>query len=247
MQKTFTTSDGATITYEERGEGPVLILLHGWSQSAAMFRHQVDHFSRSHRVIAPDFRGHGQSADPGHGYRIYRFAQDIDELMRHAGVERATILGWSMGASVLWGLIDLHGTGRIDRLVFVDEPASVARQPHMDDEAAADAGALFDMATMATAAAQIGGPDGHAARSAFLDGMITKGIDADLEGLPPRREPPRPTGTDRRALRRSLHDRLERDLRPRRPPGAGDRRPGQPRQSALPGMDPTRNSPTPDW
>jgi pimeloyl-ACP methyl ester carboxylesterase len=53
----------------------------------------------------------------------------------------------------------------------------------MDDEAAADAGALFDMATMATVAAQIGGPDGHAARSAFLDGMITKGIDADLKAF----------------------------------------------------------------
>lgn len=183
MMKSFDTSDGARLNYTDTGNGPVLVLLPGWSQSAAMFHHQISHFSQTHRVIAIDFRGQGSSPDVAYGHRIYRYAMDVHELLAAAGVTRASILGWSMGASVLWALIDLFGTANIDRLIFLDEPASVARQPGMDDEAAANAGALFDMATMASIAEQIAGADGHAVRGAFLDGMITKGIPSDLKAF----------------------------------------------------------------
>jgi non-heme chloroperoxidase len=183
MHRTFTTTDGAVISYADEGKGEVLLLVHGWSQSAAMFRHQIEHFSKSRRVIAPDFRGHGRSPNPGHGFRIYRLAQDLRELLEHEGIERASVLGWSMGSSVVWAMIDLYGTGWIDRLVLVDEPASVMRQPGMSDEAAANAGALFDAATMVAIAEQIAGPDGHATREGFLGGMITKGIAPDLRAF----------------------------------------------------------------
>lgn len=180
MNKSFVTSDGATLSYVDHGAGEILLLLHGWSQSAAMFRHQVEAFAGTHRVIALDFRGHGQSPDAERGHRIYRLAADVHELMAHEGITRASILGWSMGASVLWALIDLYGTSRIDRLVFVDEPASVMRQAGMSDDDALDAGALFDAATMVSIAAQIAGPEGHAAREGFLNGMITKRIPQEL-------------------------------------------------------------------
>ncbi|MDI6025027.1 alpha/beta hydrolase [Corticibacterium sp. UT-5YL-CI-8] len=183
MRKTFETSDGATLSYIDKGSGDVLILLHGWSQSADMFRHQVEHFSKDRRVIGLDFRGHGKSPDAAHGYRIYRLSADVSELLDHEKIDRASMLGWSMGTSVLWGYIDLFGTSRLDKLVFVDEPASVMRQPGMSDEDAVNAGALFDGATMLSIAEQIAGPEGHAARSSFLDGMITKTIEEDVKAF----------------------------------------------------------------
>ncbi|MFH6783247.1 MULTISPECIES: alpha/beta fold hydrolase [Methylobacterium] len=185
MLRSFVASDGAVLNYIDAGGNgsDVLILLHGWSQSAAMFRHQVETFSRTRRVIALDFRGHGASPKAEGGYRIHRFAVDLAELMDHAAVARASVLGSSMGNSVLWAYIDLYGTARLDRLVFVDEPASVMRQPGMTDEEAVEAGALFDAATMTTIAAQIMGPEGAATREAFLDGMITKGIPRALRAF----------------------------------------------------------------
>lgn len=180
MNKSFVTSDGATLNYVDSGSGDVLVLLHGWSQSAAMFRHQIERFSKERRVIALDFRGHGTSPKATHGYRVYRFAADVAELLRHEGVEKASMLGWSMGSSVLWALIDLYGTGKFERLIFVDEPASVMSQPNMTSEDVTNAGALFDGPTMLAVAAQIAGPDGSAAREGFLNGMITKGIPKDL-------------------------------------------------------------------
>ena len=181
MQKNLTTSDGAVLTYMDEGQGAALVMLPGWSQSAAMFRHQIEHFSSTHRVLAVDFRGHGKSPDATRGFRIFRFAADIMELMKHEKIEKATLLGWSMGASVIWAMIDIFGTGFVEKLIFVDEPATVVRQAGMSDEDAVNAGALFDAATMVAIAEQIKGREGAAARGAFLDGMITKNIPADLK------------------------------------------------------------------
>lgn len=180
MDKTFETSDGARLSYVVTGDGPPLLLLHGWSQSAAMFRHQIEAFASSYRVIALDFRGHGRSPDASHGYRVSRFARDVAELVDHEAIDTVTVLGWSMGASVLWSYIDLFGTGRLRALVFVDEPAAVMRQPGMDDESMADAGAIFDATTLGDVAAQIVGPDGAAVRTAFLGSMVTPTIDTRL-------------------------------------------------------------------
>lgn len=181
MRKTFTTADGAVLSYEDIGTGDVILFLHGWSQSAAMFQHQLSHFSQTYRVIALDFRGHGQSQDCPYGNRIYRLAADVREMLTHLEIARCHVVGWSLGASVLWAYIDLYGTGSLDRIVFVDEPASVMRQPGMSDDAAADAGALFDAGAMAAIAEQILGTEGTATREAFLSSMITKDISENLK------------------------------------------------------------------
>jgi len=72
----ITTNDGVKLHYLERGTGQPLVLLHGWSQTAEIFRHQIEALSSRCRVIAFDMRGHGQSEKPGFGYRVHR--KDID-------------------------------------------------------------------------------------------------------------------------------------------------------------------------
>lgn len=180
MDRTFQTSDGASLTYSVDGEGPPLLLLPGWSQSAAMFHNQIHAFSKSHTVLALDFRGHGKSKDAGHGYRVSRFARDVHELLDHEGIDSVAALGWSMGASVLWSYIDLFGTRRLRSLIFVDEPAAVMHQPGMDDDAVADAGAIFDATSLGAIAAQIAGSEGASVREAFVGSMVTKEIDPAL-------------------------------------------------------------------
>lgn len=181
--KTFTTRDGASLSYADEGQGPALVLLSGWSQSAAMYRHQIAHFSRSRRVVALDHRGHGLSPRASGGYRIHRLAADLLELLDHANIPRATLVGSSMGCSVIWAFIDLYGTDRIERLVFIDEPASVMKQAGMGEQDIVDAGALFDAATMLAIAGQILGPEGNDTRGAFLGSMITKAIPDDLKAF----------------------------------------------------------------
>ena len=73
-RKSVTISGGLKLSYLEAGEGKPLVMLPGWSQSAAEFKHQVSALAEGRRVIALDLRGHGESDKPAGGYRISRLA-----------------------------------------------------------------------------------------------------------------------------------------------------------------------------
>ena len=66
----ITTGDGVTLRYIEAGEGQPLVMIPGWSQTAAQYSHQIEGLSDRYRVISLDMRGHGDSDKPNSGYRI---------------------------------------------------------------------------------------------------------------------------------------------------------------------------------
>jgi pimeloyl-ACP methyl ester carboxylesterase len=97
----FTTHDGVELAYEDRGgNGFSLVMLHGWGQTQAMFRHQLSDLAPDRRIVTLDMRGHDRSAKPRFGYRIARFSRDVYELLDHLRIERFDALGWSMGVSI---------------------------------------------------------------------------------------------------------------------------------------------------
>jgi pimeloyl-ACP methyl ester carboxylesterase len=178
---TFTTSDGCALDY--RVDGPddapdTLVLLHGWSQSRAMFDRALPRLARGIRVITYDQRGHGESAKPGHGARIARLAADLRELLDHLGVTTAHLAGHSMGASVLWSFIDQYGTSRIRSLIIVDQPSACVVLPWMDPAEAAQAGAILDFAGAEQFVRAVA-EDNRDVRYAFLVSMLTKDVAAD--------------------------------------------------------------------
>ncbi len=173
---TMTTCDGATIPYRVKGSGPAVILVHGWSQSGAMFQHQLDAWSDRFTVIVPDIRGHGEAPTPAGGLRMARLARDVAELIAHLGLDRVSLLGWSMGVSVLWAYVDLFGTDAVERFVLVDQPSMLTVLPGMGEEEAQDAGALFTVPVLYDLYATLRGPDAEAARAGFVAGMVTTTI-----------------------------------------------------------------------
>ncbi len=178
---TFTTSDGCALDYRVDGSAhaaDTLVLLHGWSQSRAMFDRALPALSANTRVITYDQRGHGESAKPDHGARIARLATDLHELLDHIGVERAHLGGHSMGASVLWSYIDMHGTSRLQSLIIIDQPSACVVLPWMDPAEAAQAGAILDFAGAEGFVRAIA-VDDRDVRHSFLVSMLTKGIPAD--------------------------------------------------------------------
>src|SRR5262245_57090454 len=77
----FTTNDGARLHYVEAGSGKPLVMIRGWSQTAAQFKAQIEGLSDRYRVIALDMRGHGESEKPTHGYRIHRLSKDVYDFL----------------------------------------------------------------------------------------------------------------------------------------------------------------------
>ena len=100
----ITIVNGVTISYDDEGQGEPLIFLHGLGISRQDWSSQVEHFRQHFRVIAPDFRGHGESEKPDAEYSISIHAADIVALMDTLGLESAHVVGLSMGGMVAFQL-----------------------------------------------------------------------------------------------------------------------------------------------
>lgn len=90
---------GERIYYEERGEGEPLLLLHGHSLDTRMWNQQFKPFSRHYRTIRMDFRGYGRSSEQHEDLQMTHM-DDVLTLMDSLRIERAHVVGLSMGAFV---------------------------------------------------------------------------------------------------------------------------------------------------
>lgn len=113
-------SNGITLHCATQGPktGPAVILLHGFSDSWFSFSRVLPLLPAEMRIVAPDFRGHGDSERPPLGYRIADFADDVVRLMDAMAIPKAIIVGHSMGSFVARKVYEL-APERITRLVLV--------------------------------------------------------------------------------------------------------------------------------
>ncbi len=111
---------GLRIHYVEAGAGSPVVLIHGWNGSTFDYRYTFAALSERHRVVAIDLKGYGFSARPPKGdYTHTAQAGLVCRLMDALGIERAVVVGHSMGGGVAQSLA-LHHPERVSRLVLVD-------------------------------------------------------------------------------------------------------------------------------
>jgi pimeloyl-ACP methyl ester carboxylesterase len=90
--------NGTRLHYVTAGEGPPVMLLHGWPQTWYEWRHVIDLLADEYQVVAPDLRGFGYSAKPAAGYDAGTMAADLAALADHLGLRDVTVLGHDWGA-----------------------------------------------------------------------------------------------------------------------------------------------------
>ena len=98
----FAPCGGLQTHYARAGEGPAVVLLHGWPQHWWMWRHLIPSLAERHLVVCPDIRGLGWS-DPGGdaaAYRLDRLARDLVALLDHLGLERVSLVGHDWGTAI---------------------------------------------------------------------------------------------------------------------------------------------------
>src|SRR3954452_16893352 len=103
----------------EAGQGPPLVLLHGWPQHWWSWRRLIPELARRHRVLVPDLRGWGWSSAPPGSYAKATMAADVLKLLDLEGLERVPILGHDWGGYVGF-LLALDHPSRVERLVALD-------------------------------------------------------------------------------------------------------------------------------
>ncbi|MGW6392471.1 alpha/beta fold hydrolase [Streptomyces sp. NPDC055103] len=111
MRFTDTVTD--RIYFEDRGSGPALLLVHGHPFDHTMWQPQIDRFSLTHRVIAPDLRGYGITPPGATGEiagvtDLGDFAEDLVVLLDDLGIEEAVVAGLSMGGQIAMELHRRH-------------------------------------------------------------------------------------------------------------------------------------------
>ncbi len=107
--------NGANLFYRIAGDGPPLLLLHASICDGRMWEDQIGEFARTHRVIAPEFRGFGQSkmvAGP------FAHRHDLRALMDHLGLDRAILVGGSMSGKTTLDFT-LENPNRVEALILV--------------------------------------------------------------------------------------------------------------------------------
>lgn len=101
------------------GDGPPMVLLHGWPQTSYAWRKVIPALAQRFRVVAPDLRGMGDSDKPATGYDLRTLATDIYQLVEALGLERPSLVGHD------WG-------GLVARRYALDRPGHAARLAILD-------------------------------------------------------------------------------------------------------------------
>ncbi|KAI2467849.1 alpha/beta-hydrolase [Annulohypoxylon bovei var. microspora] len=174
----ITLPDNVRLHYTQSGpaSGPNLVFIPGWAQTAAQFHKQVSYFSARFRVTTYDHRGHGASDKPSFGYRVPRLAADLDAVLAQLDLRAATLVGHSMGASILWAHWDLFAHERVRKLVFVDQARTLTIDPGWPEDEKALAGAVFTPDLVYATANALAGPEGGATRTMMAGRFYTDNV-----------------------------------------------------------------------
>lgn len=115
---TYLELNGDRIAYRDAGAGDAVLLIHGMAGSSATWDAVIPQLSKHYRVIAPDLLGHGQSAKPRGDYSLGAFAAWLRDLLDELGVERATVIGQSLGGGIAMQFAYQH-RDYCERLVLI--------------------------------------------------------------------------------------------------------------------------------
>lgn len=92
--------NGMNLTYADDGKGPALVFVHGFPLNRAVWQKQIEYFRVTHRIIAPDLRGFGESEAGSGAVSMAQFAEDVHALLEQLGTGRVVLVGHSMGGYV---------------------------------------------------------------------------------------------------------------------------------------------------
>ncbi|HEV8487685.1 MAG TPA: alpha/beta hydrolase [Blastocatellia bacterium] len=160
----FASLDGSRVHYKSYGKGrEALVFVHGWCCNLDFWSGQTPAFESKTRVIALDLPGHGMSDKPQIAYTMDLFARAVEAVLRDAGVDRAVLVGHSMGTPVIRQFYRKY-PARTLGLVIVDGPL----RP------------FGDTATVDKFIAPLRGPNYKEVAATFIDGMMGPQVSATL-------------------------------------------------------------------
>jgi non-heme chloroperoxidase len=137
-------SDSIELAYTERGAGPPVVLVPGWTMSGEVFEHQLSGLAACFRVVTFDPRSHGRSTITDGGNNYPQQGRDLFALLDALGLDRVHLVGWSYGALACYVAIEQRGHEVLRSLTVLDETPKPLGDAERGDWAEADLNGFLD-------------------------------------------------------------------------------------------------------
>jgi pimeloyl-ACP methyl ester carboxylesterase len=124
-QHGYVEANGIRFHYVEAGEGPLVLLLHGFPEFWYSWRHQIGPLAERFRVVAPDLRGYNETDKPRTGYDVATLVEDTVALAGAFGERRFRLAGHDWGGAIAWATAARHPAA-VERLVILNAPHPTA-------------------------------------------------------------------------------------------------------------------------
>ncbi|MDW8419935.1 MAG: alpha/beta hydrolase [Chitinophagales bacterium] len=123
MPSRIITANSLRFHILEEGEGPLMVMLHGFPDFSYTWRYQIPALSVAYKVVAPDLRGYHLSDKPPrvNDYNIQHLVEDVVQIIRAAGAENACVIGHDWGGVIAWALASLRPE-IVNKLVIINAP-----------------------------------------------------------------------------------------------------------------------------
>ena len=130
----FETADGFKMHYRVCGTGEPLIILPGYSETEDSFDSNYEELQKHFTVYTVEYRAHGKSEAPSHGYHTERLAADFKEFLDHEDLNKVNVVAHSMGNSILWCYFEIFGQDRIGKYILEEEGPTFMSDPAWSEE-----------------------------------------------------------------------------------------------------------------
>jgi len=119
----YITSNGIKLHYVTQGEGPLMLMLHGFPEFWYSWRHQIPEFAQNFKVVALDLRGYNESDKPSNqsAYVMDEFIKDIAGVIKGLGYTQCVLVGHDWGGAIAWNVAYAH-PDMVERLIILNLP-----------------------------------------------------------------------------------------------------------------------------
>ena len=122
-QHEYIISNGVKLHYVTQGEGPLMLMLHGFPEFWYSWRHQIPEFAKNYKVVALDLRGYNESDKPPQqsAYVMSEFIKDVEGVIKGLGYERCVLVGHDWGGVIAWCFAYAHPE-MLEQLIVLNIP-----------------------------------------------------------------------------------------------------------------------------
>ncbi len=122
-QHEFITTNGIRLHYVTQGEGPLMLMLHGFPEFWYSWRHQIPEFAKNFKVVALDLRGYNDSDKPDQqsAYVMDEFIKDVEGVIKGLGYEKCVLVGHDWGGAIAWSFTYTHPE-MVEQLIVLNIP-----------------------------------------------------------------------------------------------------------------------------